>query len=57
MSAGSSTRPGGYATRGVEVLEQFEIEDTRPPAEVIEVIRAAGYDPVWKDFDRAFDHA
>jgi 2-iminoacetate synthase len=55
MSAGSSTRPGGYATRGVEVLEQFEIEDTRPPAEVIEVIRAAGYDPVWKDFDRAFD--
>lgn len=57
MSAGSSTRPGGYATRGVEVLEQFEIEDTRPPAEVIEVIRAAGYDPVWKDYDRAFDHA
>ncbi len=55
MSAGSSTRPGGYATRGVEVLEQFEIEDTRPPSEVIEVIRAAGYDPVWKDYDRAFD--
>jgi 2-iminoacetate synthase len=57
MSAGSSTRPGGYATRGPEVLEQFEIEDFRPPAEVVEVIRACGYDPVWKDYDRAFDRA
>lgn len=54
MSAGSSTRPGGYATRGSEVLEQFEIEDSRSPAEVVAMIRAAGYDPVWKDFDRAF---
>ena len=54
MSAGSSTRPGGYATRGKEVLEQFEIEDHRSPAEVAEVIRRAGYDPVWKDFDHAF---
>ncbi len=57
MSAGSSTRPGGYATRGKEVLEQFEIEDQRPPSEVVQVIRDAGYDPVWKDFDRAFDRA
>ncbi len=65
MSAGSSTRPGGYATHkegytgphreGCEVLEQFEIEDDRPPAEVVCAIRKAGYDPVWKDFDRAFD--
>ncbi len=64
MSAGSSTRPGGYATHspnGIhaperrEVLEQFEIEDDRPAAEVAEAIRHAGYDPVWKDFDRAFD--
>ena len=55
MSAGSSTRPGGYATSGDDVLEQFELEDHRTLAEVAEVIRAAGYDPVWKDFDRAFD--
>ena len=55
MSAGSSTRPGGYATTGEEVLEQFEIDDHRSLYEVAEVIRAAGYDPVWKDFDRAFD--
>lgn len=57
MSAGSSTRPGGYATRGKEVLEQFEIEDLRSPGEVVAVIRAAGYDPVWKDYDHAFDRA
>ena len=54
MSAGSSTRPGGYATFGDETLEQFEIEDLRSPREVANTIAAAGYDPVWKDFDRAF---
>lgn len=56
MSAGSSTRPGGYATYTDEVLAQFEIEDLRPVTEVAESIRAAGYDPVWKDFDHAFDN-
>lgn len=55
MSAGSSTRPGGYATYGEETLEQFKIEDGRTPAEVAAAIRAAGYEPVWKDFDLAFD--
>ena len=54
MSAGSSTRPGGYAAADTGVLEQFAVEDTRSPAEVVEVIRRAGYDPVWKDFDPAF---
>ena len=57
MSAGSSTRPGGYATHGEEVLQQLSIEDFRSPAEVAQAIREAGYDPVWKDFDRAFDGA
>ena len=55
MSAGSSTRPGGYATTGDEVLEQFEIDDHRGLDEIAQVIRDKGYDPVWKDFDRAFD--
>jgi 2-iminoacetate synthase len=55
MSAGSSTRPGGYAQYGRETLEQFETEDRRSPEEVAEAIRRAGYDPVWKDFDRAFN--
>jgi 2-iminoacetate synthase len=54
MSAGSSTRPGGYATYGTETLEQFEIEDRRSPEQVADAIRKAGYDPVWKDFDHAF---
>lgn len=55
MSAGSSTRPGGYTITGEETLEQFEIEDTRPMKDVVAAIRGAGYDPVFKDFDRAFD--
>ena len=54
MSAGSSTRPGGYARPEDHNLAQFEIEDTRTPAEVVEMISRAGYDPVWKDFDQAF---
>jgi 2-iminoacetate synthase len=54
MSAGSSTRPGGYATHAEQTLPQFEIEDTRTPAEVVRAIQEAGYDPVWKDFDHGF---
>ncbi len=52
MSAGSHTEPGGYA----EVSDsepQFEISDTRSPAEVADALRAAGFDPVWKDWQRA----
>ena len=55
MSAGSSTKPGGYAAFGEVPLGQFELEDLRSPAEVAAAIKGAGYDPVWKDFDRAFD--
>ena len=54
MSAGSSTRPGGYATCGEETLEQFEIDDNRSVEAIVDAIVQAGYDPVWKDFDRAF---
>ncbi|WP_136799708.1 2-iminoacetate synthase ThiH [Desulfosediminicola ganghwensis] len=50
FSAGSSTEPGGYANPGGE-LEQFTIDDDRSPAEVAEMIRAQGYEPVWKDWD------
>ena len=52
LSAGSSTEPGGYAAPdGAE--PQFEVADTRDPAEVAAVVRAAGFDPVWKDWQRA----
>jgi 2-iminoacetate synthase len=52
MSAGSHTEPGGYAEAS-EAEPQFEIADTRTPAEVAASLRAAGYDPVWKDWQRS----
>lgn len=54
MSAGSKTDPGGYATYP-QALEQFAVSDERTPHEVAEAIRAGGYEPVWKDWDRVFD--
>lgn len=51
MSAGSRTEPGGYL-HPREATEQFEISDHRTPAEVAAMLRAAGYDPVWKDWER-----
>ena len=51
LSAGSHTEPGGYASPS-DAEPQFEISDTRSPAEVAAVLRAAGYDPVWKDWER-----
>lgn len=53
MSAGSCTAPGGY-TGGDRSTEQFAIDDDRTPAQVCELLRHKGYDPVWKDWDRAF---
>ncbi|HSS09148.1 MAG TPA: radical SAM protein, partial [Acidimicrobiales bacterium] len=52
MSAGSHTEPGGYAS-STDAEPQFEIADNRTPAEVAAALRAAGYDPVWKDWERA----
>jgi 2-iminoacetate synthase len=34
---------------------QFEIDDSRSPAQVAAMIRAQGAEPVWKDWDSAFD--
>lgn len=53
ISAGSKTDPGGYAGK-LAALEQFEISDDRSPAEVADMIVSQGYEPVWKDWDRAF---
>lgn len=52
MSAGSHTEPGGYAAPS-DAEPQFEISDTRSPAQVAAALRLAGYDPVWKDWQRA----
>lgn len=61
MSAGSSTEPGGYshfdeenwARKGEQPGEQFAVADERPPREIAQMITRHGYEPVWKDFDRA----
>ena len=53
MSAGSKTAPGGYKTKK-DREGQFEVSDHRSPKEVSEMILQSGYEPVWKDWDRAF---
>jgi 2-iminoacetate synthase len=56
MSAGSCTAPGGHANKG-EHTEQFVIDDDRTPEQISAVIRAQGYEAVWKDWDSAFLNA
>jgi 2-iminoacetate synthase len=53
MSAGSKTNPGGYAVNK-EAVCQFEVDDKSSPQQVAAMIEAAGYEPVWKDWDPAF---
>lgn len=54
MSAGSKTNPGGYACQD-QTVEQFQVNDTRTAQEVAQMIAAQGFDPVWKDWDAAFN--
>ncbi|MBN2269092.1 MAG: 2-iminoacetate synthase ThiH [Sedimentisphaerales bacterium] len=51
MSAGSKTTPGGYSHE-TDATEQFRIDDDRSPAQVAEMIKTAGAEPVWKDWER-----
>ena len=53
LSAGSKTNPGGYSGQE-EAVEQFEVDDDRQPAQVAQMIKHAGFEPVWKDWDIAF---
>jgi 2-iminoacetate synthase len=53
MSAGSKTNPGGYAV-DPQSLEQFETSDERSAAEIAKIISNAGYEPVWKDWDKSY---
>ncbi|RSD30546.1 2-iminoacetate synthase ThiH [Vibrio pectenicida] len=53
MSAASKTQPGGYSMSDVE-LEQFEISDDRSASAVEKMIRAKGFDPVWRDWNSAY---
>lgn len=53
MSAGSKTNPGGYAV-AEDSLEQFETSDERSMEDFRNVIIQKGYDPISKDWDRAY---
>ncbi len=53
MSAGSKTNPGGYSGK-LDSARQFEIDDGRSPGEVAAMIKSAGFEAVWKDWDTAF---
>ncbi len=54
-SAGSCTAPGGYGEPESEG-EQFTIGDQRSVAEVSQVLREKGHDPVLKDWDAIFQN-
>ena len=53
LSAGSSTQPGGYAEQADVALEQFEISDERSPVTMANLVKAQGYEVVWKDWDHS----
>ena len=53
MSAGAKTTPGGY-TEETKAEAQFEVADQRSLQEVAAAITALGFDPVMKDWDRAY---
>ena len=55
MSAESKTNPGGYTVEK-DTLEQFEINDGRSTAQIAQVIKDLGYEPIWKDWDRSFSY-
>lgn len=54
MSAGSKTNPGGYAVEP-ESLEQFEISDERDVATFSKIVQNAGYEPVYKDWEKVYN--
>jgi 2-iminoacetate synthase len=41
------------AAEGEAATKQFEIADDRTPAQIADLLRQRGFDPVWKDWDRA----
>ncbi|MDR0368117.1 MAG: 2-iminoacetate synthase ThiH, partial [Bacteroidales bacterium] len=49
MSAGSKTEPGGYTSK--KELEQFSVNDSRSPEEMLKMISEKGYEVVWKDWN------
>ena len=53
MSAESKTEPGGYLKPG-RAKNQFLVSDHGSPREMATALTVLGFDPVFKDWDRAF---
>jgi 2-iminoacetate synthase len=49
--------PEDPAALSTDATSQFEISDSRSPAEFAAVLRQHGLEPVWKDWDRALTEA
>jgi 2-iminoacetate synthase len=56
----STEKPNGQdpalnvgSKRTTEATGQFDIADARSPAEIADLLRRLGYEPVWKDWDTA----
>jgi 2-iminoacetate synthase len=69
MSAGSKTNPGGYShalrhsspdngIRGqagqADSVGQFDVNDSRSPAQIAQMLKSQNLEPVWKDWDAGF---
>ncbi len=52
-SAGSKTGVGGYAANSGDAIDQFKVTDNRSVAEIRDMIYRSGYQPVFKDWERA----
>ena len=50
---GRIVRPDTPLEEEAVATSQFEITDSRAPAEIADVLRARGIEPVWKDWDAA----
>ena len=48
VSAGVSTRPGGYVTGDRHATAQFSVSDERPLADIVDVIQGAGLTAVYE---------
>jgi 2-iminoacetate synthase len=53
ISAGSSTEPGGYAHKGVN-LEQWKINDNRSVGEVVRTMELNGFEAVFHNASTAY---
>ena len=54
MSVASKTTVGGYSDDTEESTEQFSISDDRNIPEFCEMLRAKGFDPVFKNWDSTY---